>query len=374
MELLLEQEKKEHEDQVKDLRDHYEALLQTEQKKHERRISGFQQRLNAKSCEYAQLVENNMRFQACSPPPPPPLLSHHAYPLSPTSLDSASSSQSDSEEESTIRLLQERLISLQSVHEQEKREWQAQLDAQQCEMQQLRDQLEQQKDTNKQSQLSSPPPSPNEYYLKGAQQVYEEKLRSMEQKYEQKTSQIKETYRGDLAAMKDRFLQESQQVAMQHEARVQNLVSEHQHMIQEMKDEHENQVEVLKIEYQAALAEREREYEDDLKCAIASCEQQWQCKVNDLEASMSKDQLAIRKHWEARVEKAASARQDEYVRLQGELQVVKDRLGREIERRHDVQAALNQAIEENKHIRKRVGITTEAYRKVSSDSRLFSGN
>lgn len=366
MQLVLEQEKKEHEDQVKDLREHYELLLQTEQKKHERRISGFQQRLNAKTCEYAQLVENNIRIQACSPPPPSSHHQHHAYPPSPTSLDSASS-QGDSEEESTIRLLQERLISLQSVHEQEKREWQAQLDAQQCELQQLRDQLKQQKDTNQQQ---PPPPSssPNEYYLKGAQQVYEERLRSMEQKYEQKTRQIKESYRGDLAAMKDRFLLESQQVAMQHEARVQNLVSEHQHMIQEMKDEHENEVEVLRIEHQAALAEREREYEENLEHAIASCEQQWQQKVNDLEASMSKDQLAIRKHWETRVEKAASARQAEHERLQGELQVVKDRLGREIERRRGIQATLDRAVEEHKHTRKRVGIATEECRKVSSDT------
>ncbi|CDH58225.1 predicted protein [Lichtheimia corymbifera JMRC:FSU:9682] len=362
MQLVLEQEKKEHEDQVKDLREHYELLLQTEQKKHERRISGFQQRLNAKTCEYAQLVENNIRIQACSPPPPSSHHQHHAYPPSPTSLDSASS-QGDSEEESTIRLLQERLISLQSVHEQEKREWQAQLDAQQCELQQLRDQLKQQKDTNQQQ---PPPPSssPNEYYLKGAQQVYEERLRSMEQKYEQKTRQIKESYRGDLAAMKDRFLLESQQVAMQHEARVQNLVSEHQHMIQEMKDEHENEVEVLRIEHQAALAEREREYEENLEHAIASCEQQWQQKVNDLEASMSKDQLAIRKHWETRVEKAASARQAEHERLQGELQVVKDRLGREIERRRGIQATLDRAVEEHKHTRKRVGIATEECRKL----------
>ncbi|KAI7881147.1 hypothetical protein K492DRAFT_177339 [Lichtheimia hyalospora FSU 10163] len=370
MQLVLEQANKEHHDELQDVREHYELLLHTEQKKHERRISGFQQRLNAKKCEYEQLVENNMRFQACSPPPPMPSHhhQHHAYPPSPTSLDSLSS-QSDSEEESTIRLLQERLISLQSVHEQEKREWQAQLDAQQCEMQQLRDRLKHQKDTNKQSELSPPPP-PNEYYLKGAQQVYEERLRSMKQKYEQKTSQIKESYRGDLAAMKDRFLQESHQVAMQHEARVQNLVSEHQHMVQEMKDEHENEVEVLRIEHQAAIAEREREHEDDVKRAITSCEQQWQIKVDDLEASMSKDQLAVRKHWETRVEKAASARHDEYVRLQGELQVVKDRLGREIERRRDIQASLDKAVEEQKHIRKRVGIATEECRKLQRQQTL----
>ncbi|KAI8150266.1 hypothetical protein BJV82DRAFT_586520 [Fennellomyces sp. T-0311] len=354
LQIQLDEEKRERQDEVQELRQHYDKMLQSEQTKHERRICGFQQRLSAKETEYARLQKNLRQTQSA--------------PTSPTTPDTPIHSDCDSvatEEDmrdTPLRLMQEKLFKLQASHDKAQIAWEQKWTKQQQAFQEerssytarikdLEDKLLGQQDPLQLERLQKE-------YQKGAQRVYEERLRNIEQAYAAKSKLTMESYRGDLQQMQDRFMHETREMAMHFEAQRENQASEHKQLLTEIKEHHDNELEVFRIEHQAAIDELETQLEHEKQDALNKCEQEWKDKLSDIEASMSDDARQTQKHWESRVASAAVTRQAEFTRLTGELEVLKDRLGREIERRRDIEMQLAKSTEQLEHSRKAKAIAT----------------
>lgn len=156
----------------------------------------------------------------------------------------------------------------------------------------------------------------------------------------------------ELQRLRELFFKESQHQAMQHEARVENLRSEYEDLLKEANNQLETERAVWKIEQQSAVEEAVRVERERMEAKMEEERNEWRNKLLDAETSMSKDATAIQTHWQSKVKEAESSKQTELERLKGEMQVVKDRLGKEIKRRKEMQAKLAVAHENEQRLSK----------------------
>jgi hypothetical protein len=94
------------------------------------------------------------------------------------------------------------------------------------------------------------------------------------------------------------------------------------------------------IEKKDALDHAARQAHIDKEEALRVQNREWKDKFDDLQASMSKDASEIQTHWEKKLEEQKAKSQTQVAHLQGEMGVVKERLGHEIDRRKQNQASL----------------------------------
>jgi hypothetical protein len=146
----------------------------------------------------------------------------------------------------------------------------------------------------------------------------------------------------------EKFMSEAQRTEMTNQAQFQNLQSEHTELMRELREQHETEKEVWEIQQTALIDEIRRDLTFEKDEALRELGKEWKDKSEDLHASMSKDAMEIQAHWENKLEEAKSGSLLKISRLQGEIEVVKDRLGREISRRKQNQALLTEALDKNK--------------------------
>jgi hypothetical protein len=146
----------------------------------------------------------------------------------------------------------------------------------------------------------------------------------------------------------EKFMSEAQRSEMTNQAQLQNMQSEHTELMRELREQHETEREVWQIQQKTLIDELHRDLTLEKEEVLRELNREWKDKSEDLHASMSKDSTEIQTYWETKLEEAKSKYLMKMSRLQGEIEVVKDRLGKEIQRRKQNQAALAEAVEKMK--------------------------
>lgn len=167
------------------------------------------------------------------------------------------------------------------------------------------------------------------------------------QLHKKRLDQIESGHDAHIRELTEKFMSEIQQSQMSNHAQLQNLQSENADIIRELREQYETEKEVWQIQQSTSMDELRRELQAEKEEAIRQLNREWKEKSEDLEASMSKDAMEIQAHWEAKLTEAKSKYDSKTSRLQGEMEVVKDRLGKEIQRRKLNQALLSDATEKN---------------------------
>lgn len=171
---------------------------------------------------------------------------------------------------------------------------------------------------------------------------------SAAQQQKKRIDQVVSSQDAHIKELTEKFMSEAQRTEMTNQAQFQNLQSEHTELMRELREQHETEKEVWQIEQTALIDEIRRELTFEKEEALRELGREWKEKSEDLHASMSKDAMEIQAHWESKLEEAKSGSLLKVSRLQGEIAVVKDRLGREITRRKQNQALLEEALNKNK--------------------------
>ncbi|KAI7906376.1 uncharacterized protein BX663DRAFT_496212 [Cokeromyces recurvatus] len=148
----------------------------------------------------------------------------------------------------------------------------------------------------------------------------------------------------------EKFMLEAQRSEMTNQAQLQNLQSEHTEMMHEIREQHETEREVWQIQHTTLIDEMRRTLIFEKEDALSELNKEWKERIKDLKASMSKDSMQIQAHWEAKLNEVKSKSVSQISRLQGEMEVIKDRLGHEIQRRKRYQSNLDEVTEMNKLI------------------------
>lgn len=168
------------------------------------------------------------------------------------------------------------------------------------------------------------------------------------QQQKKRIDQVVSSQDAHIKELTEKFMSEAQRAEMTNQAQFQNLQSEHTELMRELREQHETEKEVWQIEQTALIDEIRRDLNFEKEEALRELGREWKEKSEDLHASMSKDAMEIQAHWESKLEEAKSGSLLKVSRLQGEIAVVKDRLGREITRRKQNQASLDEALSKNK--------------------------
>ncbi|KAI9321614.1 hypothetical protein BX666DRAFT_1903957 [Dichotomocladium elegans] len=341
-----EQDKQEYQDALDDLRSRYERILQTEQQKHQRRISGFEQRLTAKQ-------QDNYARQTQSAPSSP-TRSHYDV-------------MGSNDPEEAINSLRKRLTDLQINYDQEKRTWQTEKEKllKRCTSRRAIEAYDDDAAAAATATTTDESKRIQKAYIQGAQAFYEERVRKLEANTKIKIDALTAKHQAEMDEVKQRFLREAQEVAMHTEARIHNLVSEHEQVIAELREEQD----VLIIEHQAAMDELVITCRNAQDEAVAACEQHWQTKLADMRASMSADAVTLQAHWEGRVAEAMAAREAEFLRLMGEIGVLRGRLDKEITRRRDTEEILNNTRQQAAKCKKLWTSTEQKYEQMRREQK-----
>ncbi|KAJ8658358.1 hypothetical protein O0I10_006043 [Lichtheimia ornata] len=282
-------QQQEHEDAMQEQKTRYEQTLAAEQKKHERRLGAMQDRLREATTQQQQQQQDVVEPQSATSE------HHHNH-----------------HHHDELQSLRQELARERSLRAQEKREWQ------------LRLEYQSKSGTSSSSNTVTSPTTP---------------------------SSAVET--SELQRLRELFFKESQHQAMQHEARVENLRSEYEDLLKEANNQLETERAVWRIEQQSAVEEAARVEREKMEANMEQERNEWRNKLLDAETSMSKDATAIQAHWQTKVNEAENSKQTELERLKGEMEVVKDRLGKEIQRRKQMQAKLAVAQENEQRLSKR---------------------
>ncbi|OAD74928.1 hypothetical protein PHYBLDRAFT_158543 [Phycomyces blakesleeanus NRRL 1555(-)] len=144
----------------------------------------------------------------------------------------------------------------------------------------------------------------------------------------------------EVERVKELLVYESRMTAMKHEAQIQNLNSEHTETLRELREQFDNEKEVWKIEHQAALDDLKRQLKREHQNVTRELEHSWKDKMADLQSLMSIDSLSNQKHWENKMSEIQDEKESRVNRLQGQIEVIKGRLGNEIDKRRQCQALL----------------------------------
>lgn len=188
-----------------------------------------------------------------------------------------------------------------------------------------------------------------------------EASQKLSQQHKKRLDQSMSGYDAQIRELTEKFMSEAQRSEMTNQAQFQNLQSEHTEILRELREQHQTEKEVWKIEQKAILDEIRRDASFEKEEALRELTREWNDKNEDLHASMSKDAMEIQKHWETKLEEAKSKSLLKSSRLQGEMEVIKDRLGREIQRRKQNQAALADALEKYHVLEGQTKKTLEKY-------------
>ncbi|CAO0798176.1 unnamed protein product [Mucor circinelloides] len=335
----LDEERSSFQEQVRNLKSQHEAAFEAEEKKYQRRLTSLQERLNAKDKEYAEIFEKEQH--------------------NPTT-------ESDVEKEKIIESL-----NIQLAKNQE-------------EMAKLRESNSESEDENENDDDDSTPTNqieasttPSQEYqqleslykslqekfettelaLKDCKQENQDCIRQIDelktslsaaQQQKKRVDQVVSSQDAHIKELTEKFMSEAQRTEMTNQAQFQNLQSEHTELMRELREQHETEKEVWQIEQTALIDEIRRELNFEKEEALRELGREWKEKSEDLHASMSKDAMEIQAHWENKLEEAKSSSLLKISRLQGEIAVIKDRLGREITRRKQNQALLEEALDKNK--------------------------
>ncbi|KAI9494891.1 hypothetical protein BDB00DRAFT_761015 [Zychaea mexicana] len=160
---------------------------------------------------------------------------------------------------------------------------------------------------------------------------------------------LSEKHNVEMQRMRELFMNECYQQSMQHEARIQNLRSEYEEALREARDQLETEQDVWAIERQAQVDQATRVAQQEKEEAIKKLSEEWRDKMLDVQTSMSKDASAIQQYWQGKLDEAEATKKAEIERLKGEMEVVKHRLGKEIDRRKQMQAKWATAVENERH-------------------------
>ncbi|KAI8096634.1 uncharacterized protein BX664DRAFT_324494, partial [Halteromyces radiatus] len=285
----LEKENDEHQENLRSIKAQMEATLQAEQKKNDRRVANLHSRLEAKE----KILQQYLEQQSTSPITP-----------SASTLDnpSISSPVTPSNDTQHIRKLERQLVQQKQQYEQ---------------LQQRYDMI-----------LSSiESPSSTSYT-------------TMIADHNKKIQALTDAHVQEQQRLRDNFMNENSALTMHMEARLQNLQNEYEDTLRETREQFATEKEVWRIEQQAKMDHALREMEEKHMDQKNELDRQWRNKLRDMEASLSKDGTAIQAHWQSKLQSLEEQHQKDMTRLRGELDVVKERLGNDIERRHQVQARL----------------------------------
>lgn len=170
------------------------------------------------------------------------------------------------------------------------------------------------------------------------------KAKDQSQQQKRRLAQIIAGHDDNIRQLQEKFSHEAHLNQMTTQAQFQNLQAEHTEMLREIREQHETEKEVWRIEQQSLIDEIRRDANFEKEEATRELIREWADKHDDLSASMSKDAIEIQKHWESKVEETKDTFNLKLSRLQGEMEVVKDRLGKEIIRRKQNQHGLAEAL------------------------------
>ncbi|KAI7866744.1 hypothetical protein BDF14DRAFT_1727615 [Spinellus fusiger] len=316
MQRHLEEEKEDHLEQVKELRERYDKTLEAEQDKHTKRLTSLQNRLGAKDMENTRLNEAVMGGQR---------------------------------ERMELEQLRHALARERAEREEERAVWTTTSSLSSCPT----------SPSSSTPMVPSPlPPLPNTSphtspHTAGTMEAIEavvgleaqvvhltRKLSQMKEKHITKASHLKDNVQEEVERVKEMFLHESRRTSMQHEAQIQNLKSEHTETLRELEEQFENEKQVWQIEQQTATDELTRQLKRDHQNAMREMEMAWKEKLADLESLMSMDALSVQNHWESRLSQIQKDKDITLAHLLGQIQVMKGRLGNEIEKRRQCQGTL----------------------------------
>lgn len=148
----------------------------------------------------------------------------------------------------------------------------------------------------------------------------------------------------NIRQLQEKLSHEAHLNQMTTQAQLQNMQAEHTEMLREIREQHETEKEVWHIEQQSLIDQIRRDANFEKEEATRELTREWADKHDDLSASMSKDSMEIQTHWEAKLEESKEIFDLKASRLQGEMEVIKDRLGKEIIRRKQNQQGLTEAL------------------------------
>ncbi|CAO3616919.1 unnamed protein product [Cunninghamella echinulata] len=355
----LEDERLNHEETVKDMKQHISQALVAEQEKHDRRVANLHERLALKE----KLLEKYLNSENASSSP-----SIHTdalpSPMTPSILQQQQSSEYTNnnnnnnnndymENKSPIKFNNNTFNNSNKV---------------QLLQRQLKEEKEKYKllekkyesisytantDTNTTTSLSSLPPSSSPLPSpitptfstslsspSSANNNSEMGHEAIEMEYKKKIQSLIDSHNEEKKRLQSYFMNENSTLTMQSEAKLQNLQNEYEDIIREMKDQFNSEKEVWRIEQQTQLDELKRQLDEQYLDQQRESDTVWRNKIKDIETSLSQDGLAIQSHWEAKIDLLTSEHEKELLRLRGELDVVKSRLGKDIDRRHLVEKKL----------------------------------
>ncbi|CAO3680233.1 unnamed protein product [Rhizopus microsporus] len=292
-----------YQEQIKNLKAEHEQALETESKKYQRRLLSLQERLNAKDKEYSELLEKT---------------------------------NTDEEKDKLIESLRLKIADMERAAEQN--------------VQPIKEEeADNSEETIEDLKVNHQTTADITEYIK-REQDYQARIVELEeraQQYKKRLDQVLAGHDAHIQEITEKFMSEAQQSEMSHQARIQNLQSEHADTLRELREQHQTEKEVWSIEQDAAIDELRRALCLEKEDAMRELNKEWKEKYDDLHASMSKDSMEIQAHWEAKLKEAKNQYEAKTARLQGEIEVIKDRLGKEIDRRKQNQAALSECLTHN---------------------------
>ncbi|KAI8327910.1 hypothetical protein BC941DRAFT_445997 [Chlamydoabsidia padenii] len=336
----LESERREYEDTIQDTKSQMEHSLQAEQQKYDRRMANLHQRLEAKEKALQQYLSTaTVTISQHTPPSPitPSTPNHHNITPLTSNTDLNNIIQ---EQRQQIQQLQQQLI------KQRRRN----------------DVLEQQVNTSTHA-LSEPTINDTSLFTDADRQ-------QLEDIYNKKVQALMDTHLQEQQRLRDNFMNENSGLTLHMEARLQNIQNEYETTLQEVRDQFAAEKKVWQIEHQATIDQLRRQLEQQYMDELKKEERSWRNKLEDMEASLSKDASETQSHWQTRINTLVKGHDKEMVRLRGELDVVKARLGKDIDRRHHIQAYL--ATVESNHKKERHAWTLQKQQLEQSMEKVIS--
>ncbi|KAG1454783.1 hypothetical protein G6F56_007237 [Rhizopus delemar] len=342
LEQQLEDSKTEHQNQIKSLKVTHTHALDTEDKKYQRRLLGLQERLRAKDKDYVELLEKN---------------------------------KTDEEKDALIETLKLKLAEAENFGNAKENK-----DTLEDEVDDLEVRYQ-----SMQGKLGTAENDLSKYQER--EKEFVDRIHQLEKQasqYKKRIDQASTGYNSQIQSLTEKFMSEAKQSEMINQARIQNLQSEHDEVLRELREQHQTEKEVWSIEQCAAVDEVRRVLMLEKNESIERLNNEWKEKHDDLYASMSKDSTEIQSHWEKKREESKNQYSAKLARLMGEMEVIKDRLGKEIERRKQNEYALNDSLVQNDvlldklnvcqmRLKQRIGVEKEIYQlknTYKSSSRL----
>ncbi|KAI9275121.1 hypothetical protein EDC94DRAFT_689639 [Helicostylum pulchrum] len=306
-------ERTHRQDEIQTIRNQHESALESEDRKYQRRLTSLQERLNAKDAEYAVLLENN----------DPEKEEQKVKLIEYLNRELAK------EKEENAKLRESNLNLANTENESVSKEFQH--------LQSFCASIQEKLQESEISLIQS---------RQQQNELSDELIAAKEQsrQHKRRLAQIVAGHDDNIKQLQEKFSHEAHLNQMTTQAQFQNMQSEHTEMLREIREQHEIEKEVWHIEQQSLIDQIRRDAAFEKEEATRELTREWADKHDDLSASMSKDSMEIQTHWEAKLEEAKEIFELKASRLQGEMEVVKDRLGKEIVRRKQNQQGLTETL------------------------------